>query len=64
MCRALKSTCLEGTFPLETTSEKFTGKIVVPPELKAFECRMRELETLITASREKNMAHMVHDLNV
>ena len=53
---------LKGLFLLKSLPKKSLEKFGVPPELKAFEYRMRELEALIIASREKNMAHFVQDL--
>ena len=53
---------LKGLFLLKALPKTSLEKFGVPPELKAFEYRMRQLEACIIASREKNMAPNVQQL--
>ena len=47
---------LKGPYLLKQFPKNLLEKFVVPPELKFFKSRMRELETHIVESQERNMA--------
>ena len=53
---------LKGLYLLKPLPKNSLEKFVVPPELKAFESRMRELETHVIQSRERKMAQIDNDL--
>lgn len=55
---------LNGLFLLKPLPKNSLGKFVVHPELKTFDSRMRELETHVIESRERNIAQMNNHLNV
>ena len=55
---------LKGLFLLKPLPKNSLEKFVVNPELKAFESRMRELETHVLESQERNMAEMNNNLNL
>ena len=53
---------LKGLYLLKPLPKNSLEKFVVPPELKAFESRMRELETHVIQSREGKMNQIDNDL--